>query len=544
MASYSPSTAITSSESKSPTILIVGAGPSGLILALSLLRNGVPVRVIEKTKRHRIGQRGAGLTLMVFSLFEALGIADQVMNRAIAAPMLRIYKMPEGVEVVKEVVIAPKRDPTPSKPYFHMVLLGQDNLDKILRAELEKLGCQVELGVELQTMEQFDNRVDVKLLKHSLKQDADDDAVAEEASYHWVIGADGAKGVVRKQAGLSFLGETAEENFYIGDLKVEGLSENYGTSLRPTETQGLFNFVVGGSKMNTNGEDVCATEESMINFIKRGTGNREDIYYKDVICMSPYRVNIRMVDTLRKGRIFVTGDAAHIHSPTGGQGMNTGIQDSFNLGWKLSLVYKGLASPSLLDTFNEERIPVVAEMLNLTTAFLKESVGNASVGAGWDRSGKVEQFGVNYRWSSIVVTKKRGARKVGGTPDAPGLVKIGSEAADAMRLFKIFSPMHHTVLLFADEVDYKSMLEILKRYPKDLVRPIVILRTGQSSSVLAGGVDVDAFEDLKGHAREAYKPEQGTAGVFVIRPDGVIGLRAGSAKALERYFRGIFGDSV
>ena len=174
---------------------------------------------------------------------EFLGLLDQVLKRAMLVPPLSIYKMPEGREVEKEFYAIPHLDPTPSQPYvsfslsnnenysahfnfeqqLNPLILGQDNLDKIIRAELEKLGCYVEIGVELKSFEQYEDHVKVKILKHSLDDDVTP-PVEEEASYKWVIGADGARGVVRKQLGLSFLGETTEQRMVTGDLMIEGLS--------------------------------------------------------------------------------------------------------------------------------------------------------------------------------------------------------------------------------------------------------------------------------------------------------------------------------
>ncbi|KIM40523.1 hypothetical protein M413DRAFT_445969 [Hebeloma cylindrosporum] len=516
----------------SPKILIVGSGPSGLTLALSLSRSGVPVR------------RGAGITPRSKELFEALGIVDQVLGQAIPVPIFRIYKMPGGVEVLKEFFAAPNLEPTASNPYLNFSLLGQENLDKILRAELEKYGCTVEFGVELQALEQFDKHVQVKLLRHSLDST---EAQLEEGSYEWVIGADGARGAVRKQVGLSFLGETGVEKFVVGDMKIEGLDpskwhrwgdkdKHVMTSLRPTETPSVYNFIIGG---NIDQDHICANEETLVEFLRESTGNRDDIKYGEIIVMSPYTLNIRMAESFRKGRVFLTGDAGHIHSPTGGQGMNTGMQGR-------------LATPSLLDTFNEERLPVVAQMLDITTELLKKTMKDTMSESGWDRSGNLNQLGVNYRWSSIVVDEEKeqdgiatekpdgygasGPLQAGDrAPDAPGLVMQGKDVG--MRLFNIFESQRHTVLVFSDKVDCKSVIAGLERYPADLVHRVIISKPGDGASVTARGVDYDVFEDRDGYAYEAY---QGALGIYVIRPDGVVGARVGGSDGLQRYFQSIF----
>jgi len=230
--------------------------------------------------------------------------------------------------------------------------------------------------------------------------------------------------------------------------------------------------------------------------------------------------------------------------------MNTGIQDSFNLGWKLALVIKGLAPESLLDTFNEERLPVVAEMLDMTSLILKKTVEGNDLQDAMNRTGDVNQLGVNYRFSSIVVdeeSEKLGINRSAGStyhveadepvragdraPDALGLVELNG-AAEPARLFNLFKPNRHSVLILADKVDYAPMLAALTSYPSDLVNVIVVFSAGTAQKI----PDMTVVEDLEGHAHNAYKGPDGTSGVFIIRPDGVIGARVGDAAGIQRYF--------
>lgn len=212
---------------------------------------------------------------------------------------------------------------------------------------------------------------------------------------------------------------------------------------------------------------------------------------------------------------------------------------------------KGLAAPSLLDTFNEERLPIVAQMLEITTKLLKETLKDSTNESGWDRSGNINQLGVNYRWSSIVVDEEKEQHGTatekpdGYTVEANGLLQAGDRAPDApglitrtqdagMRLFNIFKSQRHTVLIFSDKVDYKSAIAGLEKYPADLVRRVVISKPGDAVSV--AGMDCDVFEDRDGHAYEAYR---GALGIYVIRPDGVVGARVRGSEGLHRYFQAI-----
>ena len=246
--------------------------------------------------------------------------------------------------------------------------------------------------------------------------------------------------------------------------------------------------------------------------------------------------------------------------------MNTGIQDSFNLGWKLAHVIKGLSSPSLLDTYTEERLPVVAEMLNLTTKILEATMDRPGDRAGWRRTGNLNQLGVNYRWSSIVVNQSiesstgPGARKAHSAydveadgplragdraPDAPGLVKVNldnQKSSESTRIFKLLSPTYHTVLIFAEAADVHATLQaVIGKFPKELVRAVVLLRAGTTNTLK--DVACDVFEDRDGHAYDAYKGTEGANGIVIIRPDGVTGSVVKDVDWVERYFRTIFVES-
>ena len=243
--------------------------------------------------------------------------------------------------------------------------------------------------------------------------------------------------------------------------------------------------------------------------------------------------------------------------------MNTSIQDAFNLSWKLALVLKGAASPSLLDTYSEERLPVVAEMLNLTTKILKVTTDVPGSDAGWKRTGNIKQLGVNYRGSSIVIdqnidslgpdatkahssydtdTEAGGLVQAGDrAPDAPGLVQVKSDnqkSSESTRLFKIFDLSRHTVLIFAEVANISGALAAVAKYPKELVRPVVLLRAGATNKV--PNVDCDVLEDRDGHAYHAYRNAEGANAIAVIRPDGVIGAVVKDTAWLERYLNTIF----
>lgn len=247
--------------------------------------------------------------------------------------------------------------------------------------------------------------------------------------------------------------------------------------------------------------------------------------------------------------------------------MNTGIQDSFNLGWKLALVLKGLALPSLLESYTFERVPIVSEMLDITTTLLKRTVTDTQ-GKGWDRSGNIHQLGVNYRGSAIVFNEnpdtyqpndlmpsysvEEGSPLQPGdrAPDASGLVTLlPSETTPATtRLFDLFSAFRHTAIIFASvgstesDLVFSSIVQFIRTHPvlNDLVRPIVIHKKGEK---FVQNLSVEVFEDRDGCANEAYGGKDGALDIFVIRPDGIVGAKIRSLKGLRRYFGAIFRDA-
>ncbi|KAF9054420.1 pentachlorophenol 4-monooxygenase [Panaeolus papilionaceus] len=519
-------------------------------------------------------------------LFTYLRIIEDVMKSAILTPTVRMYKMPEGVQPSHEFEMSPHRHPTPTNPFLNPVMLGQDKLEKIFHAALARFGCFVELGTELQGLQNLGDRVRVHLLRRGFSLDPNA-GTPETSEYEWVIGADGARGVVRNLLGLAFHGERKVENFIVGDICVENLSQKYWhmwgdasdvlISLRATETPKLFNFVIGGK--NIVHRELTNNEEALKRCFKEHTGTRNNLKFGDIPWMSHYTPNIRMVETFGHGRVYVAGDAGHVHSPTGGQGMNTGIQDSFNLGWKLALIVKGVAHPQLLQSYTDERIPVIEEMINQTTKLLKRTLENDD--EAWKTSGSLFQLGINYRWSPIVVDERHaieaereaaedayldefgcddddegeaGEVKVDSYgADHDGKLQAGDRAPDSSglvihhptnamkqncQLFQIFDAAHHTVLLFAEITDVKGVLRALAVYPPSLIRSVVVVRSKKQISSEASNANI-ILEDKDGHAHAAYCPT-GMCGVVVVRPDGIVGAIAKGSLWLDRYFRGVF----
>ncbi|KIK47456.1 hypothetical protein CY34DRAFT_799419 [Suillus luteus UH-Slu-Lm8-n1] len=544
-------------DSVHPPVLIVGAGPAGLVAALTLLQNGISVRIIDKDPHPRIGQRGAGIWPRSLELYNFLDVSE-VNDLGKPVPLTRSYN-PGTLEPLKESSMVPHVDPSPAIPFHVPKMIGQQLLDVILRRHLEKFSCSVEMGTELRSFEQSDEGVTAILTNNGMSETFDT---------KWVIGADGAKGVVRKQLGLPFLGETRDDfRVVTGDICLTGvgLDREYwhrfgnfserGCSLRPTDEVGedgwqffLFGRELDLTKIAESEELVFKTIASLI---------PTEITFNKLVWMSDFRANIRMVNKFSEGRVFVAGDAAHIHSPTGGQGLNSGVQDAFNLGWKLALVHKGLADKSLLETYNAERLPVISEMLEVTTTILNRTITSGDLSTG--RTPILFMLGINCRFSTIVLDEfvtpvegkpinaygvlDEGHLEAGDrAPDAPNMLQVGRAEPDVTTLFSLYRPWYHTTLVFAPSLaDATPILGALEACDKSVVRSAVVLPASASATPVASPA-ADLLVDQEGHAYSAYLVQADQTKVFVIRPDGVIGAIVHGAEGVKMYFSKIFLD--
>ncbi|KAJ7080586.1 FAD binding domain-containing protein [Mycena belliarum] len=538
-----------------PSILVAGAGPAGLILAIILLKNGVPVRLIDKAATYPIGSRGAGVQPRTLELYDILGVLPEFEKVAdTTCPVRRMYGLKDGVEVVlKEGPVFQRVEPTPGTPHANPVALSQDVHEEILRSYLHTLGGAVELSTELRSFEQSPDHVVAQIVKNG---------VVESARFDWLVGADGVHSCVRKQLGLSFLGETKEEqHVLVGDIVVEGLEREFWhywipqgkmLVLRPgTAASNGFRFAFTGGP-----EQWKQTPPTRTEFIKEfhAVTGRRDVRFGQMTWLSSFKPSMRMVDQFGRGRVFVAGDAAHCHSPTGGQGLNSSVQDAANLGWKLALVARGRAPAALLASYTEERRPVIAQMLQLTTALHEKTAAQVAAGAvegdAWQRGGALGMLGVNAR-GAIVLGAGAGAgantgagaydAAAGGVqggyraPDAPGL------AGAAPRLFALFGPAAHTALVFGgDAAAHAAVAGALEAWPHGTVRAVLVRKAGAAAEETPFG---EVVEDRAGHAYAEYVPgaAEGALTVVVVRPDGVVGAVIPDVEDIARYGSLIFG---
>jgi 2-polyprenyl-6-methoxyphenol hydroxylase-like FAD-dependent oxidoreductase len=353
-------------------VIIIGAGPTGLSLACQLVRYGIDFVIIDRKIGVTTHSKALGVQARTMEIYEQLGVAQQALDLGQIAGKIRIVaggKVRGGVDF--------SAMGKGLSPYPYLFILEQSKNEQLLYEYLQRHHQEVRWQNELEHFSQDENGVT------ALVQTAD--GVSETISAKYLVGCDGAKSPVRNSLGLTFEGSTFERLFYVADAQIDwefSHDAGYGCLSRDSET--LFFPMVGENRYRIIGTfpEGYDKQESEILYaeieqrIKDDT--KLDLDISDVNWFSVYKVNTRAVNKFSVGRCFVAGDAAHIHSPAGGQGMNTGIQDAYNLAWKIAFVIKGYASEQLLETYNEERLPNAQKLLETT-----DRAFNVMVGSNW-----------------------------------------------------------------------------------------------------------------------------------------------------------------
>ena len=490
-------------------VLIVGAGPTGLTLACDLARRKVSFRIIDKAPEYFAGSRGKGLQPRSLEVLDDLGVVDQVLANGRFHLPFRGY---DGATVLGDHDMHEGRVPTPDMPYASPLIIPQWRVEEILRNRLAEYGAGVELATELTGFEENGDGV-IATLVHSGR--------TEQVISRYLVGADGGHSFVRNELGVGFEGETWKtERMLIADVRVDGLDREHWHSwpkheagwlaLCPLPSTDSFQF----QAQIPADEPAAPTLERLQQIVNERTG-RSDIRLHDATWLSLYRPNVRMVDRYRVDRVFLAGDAAHVHSPAGGQGMNTGIQDAYNLGWKLGQVLAGARDP-LLDTYEEERLPVAASILGITTKLHRQVLsGNTNEHR---RGPETLQLGINYRGSSLAREENNSSANIHAgdrAPDAPCSNSSGTLA----RLFDAFRGPHFTLLAFG--ACHVGMAIEMNRLYGFTVHAHSVLSTDATTG---NATSSDSLFDTQGHAYRAYAAKDGL--LVLVRPDGYVGFIA------------------
>ena len=340
-------------------VLIVGAGPTGLMLANQLARRGVRIRIIDRHAGPARESRALGVQARTLEIYSHLGIADQALALGKKADGAVLWA--EGRRAARVPLGDIGRDVS---PYPYLLVLGQDDNERLLGDALRARGLGVEWNTELVGLAQDTDHV-TATLKGS-------DGTRSEVRVPWLAGCDGARSTVRELNGIAFEGAPYQHVFFVADVQMTGsmAPEVLNVYLWRTGFHLLFPMrgtdhwrIVGILPPNLRGRDNLTFEET-IPTLRHEVGT--ELSFQACNWYSTYRIHHRRAARFHDRRCFLLGDAAHVHSPVGGQGMNTGLQDAYNLAWKLALVVSGRAAAALVHSYEDERLPVANHLLKRT----------------------------------------------------------------------------------------------------------------------------------------------------------------------------------
>ena len=509
------------------TVLIVGCGPTGLIVAHELLRRGISCRLVDKRPAPQSSTRAFTIHARTMEMFDHMGMAHRVDEvRAVCPGNLFHFK---GIDLPPEQMPTLDFRRLKNTQYNYYGKVNQNDLDQILRDGLAaNHSVFPEFDTECVAVRQEDDELSVDLIHGG---DGDRKEVVHP---DWVIGADGARSTVRRDLGLSFdEKETYAMTMSMVDVRLEGYKGdanwvNYyvadkGFMLLTSLPGDKYRMYLAG-QLESYLKDSTPRDAFQKGLDFFDTGAR----ITGLDWSSTWTINKVVCDTYRKGRAVLCGDATHVHSPAGGQGMNACMQDAFNLGWKLSLVIKGLAPDSILDTYQRERKPI-AEQVTEGANRMHQVLFNANVSIAdrykltQDQSWHDEAI---YRISGLSHNYDTGAagnlplleRIASVEPGVRAADVVMSKAAPRRRLYDIFRHTDFTLLLLPGaaakngDVSRATATAVKHRYGHR-VKCAVIARKA------VDGLDCDqAFEDPSESVREAYRCN-GEGKMVLVRPD-------------------------
>jgi 2-polyprenyl-6-methoxyphenol hydroxylase-like FAD-dependent oxidoreductase len=339
-------------------ILIIGAGPTGLVLALWLTKLGIKVRIVDKTAEPGTTSRALAVQARTLELYRQLDLADAVVEQGHKVPAVNLWVKGEPAARLAFETIG-----SDLTPYSFLQIYPQDQHERLLIARLEGLGVSVERCTELLGFTDSGDGVTARL-----RGPDGAEAVCDVA---YIAGCDGARSIVRETIGIGFPGGTYRQIFYVADVEADGRAIDGELHIDLDEADFLAVFPLAGNnraRLIGTVRDERADHADTLKFadVSDRAIKHLKVDVRKVNWFSTYRVHHRVAEHFRKGRAFVLGDAAHIHSPVGGQGMNTGIGDAINLAWKLAAVLDGGAPDDLLDSYEAERIGFARRLVATT----------------------------------------------------------------------------------------------------------------------------------------------------------------------------------
>jgi 2-polyprenyl-6-methoxyphenol hydroxylase-like FAD-dependent oxidoreductase len=524
-----------------PQVLVVGAGPTGLALAAQLLRAGVHVRIIDKKAGRSTTSKAIGLQYRVSEVLACMGVVDRFLASGGTPTSVNIFAGDR--QLVRLTFEASGAESGHGAFSPKAIVIPQSETEKILGELVRERGSEVEWNAEFLEFTQNADGVISRIRAKGLEQ---------EVASDFLVSCEGAHSLIREQARIAFAGKTYPLAFFLADVELHGPlkdGENYvwmhkdgSFAALPLPTPRTWRFIVDVTKNPPAGE---VTLDIIRQLMLERTG-QHSIKIDNPTWISEFKIHCRMVDRFRSGRVFVAGDAAHVHSPTGGQGIVTGIQDAANLAWKLARVLGG-APFELLDTYEEERKPKAAEVLKETDRttglllspnplkrFFRDFVVLPILRNEWMQKklfAKLAQLHVNYRGCALLQHQDAGRTMLKAGDRAPDVAFQNSRSREITTLFKLLEPVRPIVLSGTQiSPQLKSVLGAAR---------IEIYFVGPN----ANG-NPNNLIDIYGDFRRLY----GMTGAFfcLIRPDDHIGIfqRPPDEKGLFKYLANLSAKPI
>jgi 2-polyprenyl-6-methoxyphenol hydroxylase-like FAD-dependent oxidoreductase len=514
--------------SPDPAVLVVGAGPVGLVLACELARRDVPVRIVDRLPEPTAQSRAIMVHARSQEALERLGALDELVAAGITTTGMRLYA---GGREIAEIGLTSVDSPFPCS-----ISIAQTATERILTERLNALGVSVERGVELRTFTQDDDGVDAVLVGPGGSE--------EHVRSRWLAGTDGARSTVRAGCGDQLSGSFVGERIAMGDVEAEHDLNPSAMHTFFSEDGPLLVFPLPDSRMRVMAQlterspaiNEAPTLEQLQQLAdERGQGTR--LRLTAAHWLTVFEIHHAQVSSYRHGHAFLLGDAAHVHSPAGGQGMNTGMQDAFNLGWKLAAALEGIGGEALLDSFDAERRPVARRVIEQTTRLTNAGTLHAPwakvlrdhavrLGSGLAPvqhaiARQIEETDIAYRASPVVAGRglHDGPRPGDAAPDVAGTGLRASLLAAP--------PEAHVAVTVAGHDGTPAALAPDERLWQVLVA--------------ADGAPAEGFDAVVADGARAVAHRygiDGRGGMLIVRPDGYLGLIAelGDTVALERWF--------
>jgi 2-polyprenyl-6-methoxyphenol hydroxylase-like FAD-dependent oxidoreductase len=510
-------------------VLIVGAGPTGLSLACQLVRYGIDFVIVDKKEGVTPYSKALGVHARTLEIYEQMGLSERAISEGTIAGRVRLL---EGGDVKGEVDLSAVGEGM--SPYPFMLVLEQSRNEQLLYGFLKHNSKDVRWQTELASFEQTEEEV-TAILKGP-------DGAVQTVEARYLVGCDGPSSPVRHSLGLGFEGSTFERIFYVADVKIDWkyphdalhvcLTRNAVVAFFPMQGENRWR-IVGAFPEGTDKEPGEVLYEEIEARIKLEAEVELDI--TEVNWFSTYKVHSRHVERFSEGRCFLAGDSAHIHTPAGGQGMNTGIQDAYNLAWKLAFVLNGQARPEILTSYNDERLPNAKRLLETTDRMFNLAAGSdwllhlirttifpplAGFILGLDAVKKrffplISQIGIHYP-DSMLSQRSEGSWRVKAGDRMPWFKVEGGSVYDLLR-----APRFHLVTFSEGQSDGHEAPEALGQEFPDAVDHIALPLTTQVT--------------------ERFGTEEPFT--ILLRPDNHVALLAAGTSGDEarRYLRDVIG---